>query len=589
MRSIASIAGEAQDMKNADVAQLLDEIADMLDMQGEPKFKVIAYQTAARRIENLTEDINDVVAEKRLSRIKGVGESISAKVTEFVETGKCAYHDDLAEKLPPGLAKMLRIPGVGAKRARLFYDELNISTVEELEEAARNHRLCKIPKFKEKTEQNVLEGIQRLRQATGRMLLGTALPAAEKIVRSLQDNPAVEQIETGGSIRRRRETIRDIDILVASTKPEDAIEAFAGLPNVVSVLAKGKTKASVLTEQDLQVDLRVVAPDEWGAALQYFTGSKDHNVQLRGLAIDQGLKVNEYGLFRVETNEKIAGADEEGMYRGVGMAWIPPEIREGSGEIEAAMEGRLPDLVDLTDIRGDLHTHSDWSDGRHTMEQMADAAMARGYEYLAVTDHSFGLGFIGLTVEKISEQREAIDALNEEYEDFRLLHGIEVNIRGDGTLDYPDEVLAAFDVVTASLHGGLSQPRERITERLLSAIRNPHVDIIGHPSGRLINRRDPSDFDEDTVFAAAAETGTALEINSQPDRLDLKDSHARRAMEAGVDVAINSDAHSTDQLQLVRYGVATARRGWVEKGRVLNALPLDALLERLSGRAKAAR
>lgn len=576
-------------MKNAEVAQMLNDIADMLDMQGEAKFKVIAYQTAARRIEGLTEDVADLVAEKRLSKIRGIGESISAKVTEFVTTGKCAYHDAQAEKLPPGLAKMLQIPGVGAKRARQFYEELHISTVDELEEACRTHRLRQIPKLKEKTERNVLEGIQRLKQRTGRMLLGTALPVAEEIVEHLRDNPAVEQIETGGSIRRRKETIRDIDILVASAQPKDAVEAFTTLHNVRSILAKGKTKASVLTDDDLQVDLRVVSPDEWGAALQYFTGSKDHNVQLRGLAASQGLKVNEYGLFRVETNEKIAGADEEGIYRALGMPWIPPEIREAAGEIEAALAGRLPDLVELKDIRGDLHAHSNWSDGHSTMEQMAYAAMERGYEYLAITDHSSGLGFIGLTIERIYEQREAIDALNEEYEDFRLLQGIEVNIRGDGTLDYPDDVLARFDVVTASIHGGLNQSRERITERMLSAIRNPHVDIIGHPSGRLINKRDPSDFDEEAVFAAAAETGTALEINSQPDRLDLKDSHARRAMDAGADFAIDSDSHAADQLGLVRYGTATARRGWVEKDRVLNTLPLDALLKRLQRQAKATR
>ena len=568
-------------MRNAEVAQFLNEIAEMLEMRGESRFKVIAYQNAARRIDGLTEDVADLVTENRLSSIRGIGESIAGKITELVSTGRCKYYDELTAQFPPGLAEILQIPGVGAKRAMLFHEQLGVSTVDDLEEAAKAGRIRSLPKMKQKTEENVLEGIARMRLRTGRMLLGSALPTAERIVECLRPNPSVDRIEIAGSVRRMRETIRDIDILVASNSPSDAIDAFTSLDIVASQTAKGTTKASVVTQDGLQVDLRVIAPDEWGAALQYFTGSKDHNVQLRGLAVAKGLKVNEYGVFRADNDAKIAGPDEDGVYGAVDLLWIPPELREASGEIEAARTGKLPDLVEMTDLKGDLHTHTNWSDGRATIEQMAEAAMERGYEYLAISDHSLGLGFIGLTVEKLREQWDIINSLNEHYKPFRLLRGIEVNIRADGTLDYPDDVLTEFDVIVASIHSGLGQSREKITERLLSAIRNPRVNIIGHPSGRLINKREPSDFDEDAVFAAASETGTALEINSQPDRLDLKDSQARRAIEMGCRISIDSDAHSTDQLDLVRYGAATARRGWVEKTQVLNALPLDELMTTL--------
>lgn len=569
-------------MKNEDVVELLNDIADMLEMKGESAFRVRAYREAGRRLENLHEDVATLATEGRLTDIRGIGPSIAEKVTEFVTTGRSTYREELAKTLPPGLAEILEIPGVGAKKAQLFHDELGISTVDELEAAAKLHRLRELPKIKEKTEENVLEGIRRLRQRTGRLLLGVALPAAEEVVRQLAEHPSVERVEMGGSIRRRKETIGDIDILVASGKPRDAIEAFTTLPIVKSVIAKGTTKASVLTRQDLQIDLRVIPPDAWGAALQYFTGSKEHNIQLRTIAESRGLKVNEYGVFRLDTSERLASREEEDVYRAIGMEWMPPEIREASGEIEAATSGMLPELINLADIKGDLHTHTSWSDGANSIEEMAEAARTRAYKYMVISDHSVSMGFVhGLSTDRVEEQRRIIDKLNEQYNDFRLLQGIEVNIRGDGKLDYDDKVLSRFDVVTASIHSGLGQSRAQITARMLFAIRNPHVDIIGHPTGRIIDRRDPSEFDEEAVFSAAAETGTALEINSQPDRLDLKDMHARRAMELGAAFAIDSDSHATNQLDLIRYGVATARRGWVEKGRVLNTLPLEKLLERL--------
>jgi DNA polymerase (family 10) len=569
-------------MKNAEVARLLEEIADLLEMKGETPFKVRAYRDAARRIEGLSDNVAKLAEENRLTDIRGIGTSIAAKISEFVKTGRSTYLEELTREFPEGMAELLEIPGVGAKKARLFYEKLGISTVEQLEEAAKTHRLMQLPGIQEKTEQNVLQGIQRLKQAKGRMLLGVALPAAEEIIRELRAYPSAQQVEVGGSIRRMKETIGDIDILAASDKPEDLINAFVSLSPVKSVLARGTTRASVLTDANLQIDLRVVSPDQWGAAMQYFTGSKEHNVQLRAIAENRGLRINEYGVFRTNTNERIAGSTEEEVYRTLGMDWIPPEIRESSGEIEAAMEGRLPHLVKIDDIRGDMHAHTNWSDGSDTVEAMAEAARALGYEYLTISDHSVSMTFIkGLTVERVREQRRIIDRLNEHFEGFRLLHGIEVNIRSDGTLDYPDEILAEFDVVTASIHSGLGQSRQQITQRMLSAIQNPHVDIIGHPSGRLINKRDPSEFDAETVFTAAAKTGTALEVNAQPDRLDLRDVDVRSAIESGVTVAIDSDAHSTAQLELIRYGIATARRGWVEPQHVLNALPLDKLMERL--------
>lgn len=569
-------------MKNEQVVELLNDIADLLEVKGESTFRVRAYREAARQIENLQEDVATLATSGRLTDIRGIGDSIAQKVTEYVTTGHSNYREELGRSLPKGIAEILEIPGVGAKKAQLFYEKLGISTIDELEEAARSHRLKDLPGVQERTEKNVLMGIMRLKQRTGRMLLGVALPAAEDIVRQMKINPDIDQISVGGSIRRMQETIGDIDILASSSKPKDIIKAFTKLPNVKTVLAKGSTKASILTRQDLQIDLRVVDPDEWGSALQYFTGSKQHNIQLRSIAEGRGFKINEYGIFQINTGERLGGREECEVYDVLGMECMPPELRQATGEIEAAMTGDLPNLIELSDIKGDLHTHTNWSDGANSIEAMAQAAITRGYEYLVISDHSVSMGFIhGLSTDRVREQRRIIDELNKHFDHFRLLHGIEVNIRGDGTLDYGDDILARFDVVTASIHSGMGQSRERITGRMVAAMRNPNVDIIGHPSGRIIGRREPSDFDLDRVFAAAVDTGTIMEIDGQPDRLDLRDIYARKAMDMGVDFAIDSDAHSTSQLEMMRYGVATARRGWVEKDRVVNALPVDQLLKRI--------
>lgn len=570
-------------MTNKQIVELLTDIADILELQDESVFKIRAYREAARQIENLHEDVVVMVEEDRLTKIKGIGDRIAGKIKEYVETGQSTYRDRIASTLPSGLSALLTVPGVGAKKAQLFYEKLGITTIDELEAAAREHKLQELPSIQAKTEQNVLESIMRLKQRTGRMLLGSVYPAAERVVEMLKAHPSVERAELSGSIRRMQETIGDVDILVASSTPLEAIEAFVTLPMVKTTLAKGKTKASILNRQDLQIDVRVVQPESWGAALQYFTGSKQHNIELRTIAESKGWKLSEYGVDDAKTGERIGGKDEQEVYRLLGMDWIAPEMRQARGEIAVALAHTLPELVELGDIRGDMHTHTNWSDGANSIAEISEAARALGYQYLVISDHSVSLGFVhGLNSDRVNSQRGIIDDLNKRYTDFRVLHGIEVNIRADGTLDYDDEILSRFDVVTASIHSGMKQPKEQITARLISAINNPHVDIIGHPSGRLIGRRDASDFDREAVFIAAAETGTALEIDSQPDRLDLKDIDAKFAMEKGALFAINSDAHSAGQLALINYGVATARRGWVERNRVVNTFSLDELMKWLN-------
>lgn len=570
------------DGKNAQVAEFLENISDLLEIKGDSPFRVRAYRDAGRAIESLQEDIEDVEKRGALTEIPGVGESIAAKITEYLETGGSAYYDELKKQVKPGLAELLEVPGVGPKKAMLFYDELGVDSVEKLERAARKHDLSRIARIGEKTENNILDAIERMRARSARTPLGIALPTALQSLKLVRDLKEVERADLAGSLRRMRETIGDLDLLAASDRPGKVIDEFVRMPRVRSVLAHGPTKGTIVTEENLQVDLRVVKPEEYGAALQYFTGSKSHNIKLRTLAEAKGLKVNEYGVFRVSDNKRIAGETEEGVYESVRLRWIPPELREDRGEIEAACEGRLPKLVQLSDLRGDLHVHTNWSDGADPPEVMVKAARDLGYKYIVLSDHSVSMGFVhGLTLARIEEQRALIDKLNREYPTVRVLQGIEVNIRADGSLDYDDEVLERFDVVTASVHSGMRMPRDRMTQRIITAVNNPHVDILGHPTGRIIGKRDPYEVDMDAVLKAAAKTDTAMEINSQPDRLDLKDTHAQLAKDYGVMLAIDSDAHSAVQLGIIDYGIATARRGWIEPGNVLNALPLRELLRRL--------
>jgi DNA polymerase (family 10) len=573
-------------LTNKEVAQILRTIADYLEIKGEVIYKALAYRRAADNIVNLGRDINEVWREGKLRDIPGVGEALSKKLDELLSTGRLGYYEQLQEEIPSGVLELLTIPDVGPKTAKLLWERLGIASVAEAERAGRQGQLRELPGLGVKSEAKILAGIQALHRRSDRIPLGTAWPVAQEVLATLEnDCPAVQRATAAGSLRRMKATIGDIDLLVASTEPEAVMGAFVSLPQVGEVSLRGPTKTSVILHNGLQVDLRVLPPERYGSLLQYFTGSKAHNVALRGLAQGQGLSLSEYGFKRGQ--EEIICTEEEEVYGALGLPWIPPELREDRGEIEAAQGGTLPELIELADIQGDLHIHTDWSDGAFSLAQMAEAARARGYRYAVISDHSHGLGVAGgLTVERLREQRAEMDRLNEEQRtsDFRLLQGAEVEIRADGSLDFPDEMLAELDVVVASLHSGLRQERERITARLISAMRNPHVDIIGHPLGRIIGQREESAVDIDAVLEVAAETGTIMEVNAHPARLDLDDVHIRRAVEMGVRLAINSDAHNVEGLTVMAYGVATARRGWAEARDVVNTLPLDELLKLVAKR-----
>ncbi len=574
-------------MENSQIAAFLDEIADLLELKGDSIYRVGAYRNAARSVENTTEDVERLWAAGDLEEIPGIGKSIAAKVGELLQSGRSSYLEDLRREVPTGIRELLAVPGLGASRARIIHDELGIQTVAELETAAREHRLRGLPGIREKTEEKILREIERLQERNQRMLLGAALPAAEEVAAMLARNPLVRQVEPAGSIRRMKETIGDIDLLASSERPGDVTAAFTQLPIVREVLGSGPTKASILTRQNLQIDLRVVQPEAYGAALQHFTGSKQHNIALREIAISQGYKLNEYGLFEESSGRRVAFEIEADIYHRLGMDWMPPEIRENRGEIEAAAKHRLPELVKQEDIRGDLQMHTNWSDGTATLEVMVAACRDMGYEYAGITEHSQSLKIAnGLSAERLMERLAEIERLNERVPLFRVLTSTEVDILRDGSLDYPDEVLARLDLVVASVHTSFKMDREQMTERIVRAIRNPHVDVLGHPTGRLLLRRDPYEVDVEKVIEVAAEHGVALEINAFPDRLDLDDVWTRRAKELGAMLCISTDAHAPDQLAFMRYGVAVARRGWLEKKDVLNALPLEQLMKRLRSRGR---
>ncbi len=564
-------------MTNREVAEILRQIADMLEIKGEVIYKAMAYRRAADNILNLGRDINEVWREGKLREIPGVGKSLAEKLDELLRTGRLEYYEQLKEEIPPGVVAMLAIPEVGPKTAKLLFEKLGLTSVAEVERAAREGKLRTLPGLGEKSERKILAGIEALHRRSERIPLGTAWPVAQEILAALRQVRGVVQAEAAGSLRRMRATVGDIDLLVASADPEPVMDRFVSLPLVAEVSLRGPTKCTVILQNGLQVDLRVLPPERYGSLLQYFTGSKDHNVALRELALKQGLSLSEYGFKR--DGEEILCPREEDVYHTLGLEWIPPELRENRGEIEAAGRGQLPKLVELGDIQGDLHVHTNWSDGAASLEEMARAARARGYRYLVISDHTKSLGVArGLTPERLRQQRAEIERLNATFSDFRVLQGAEVEIKADGSLDFPDEVLAELDVVIASVHSGLRQERERITARLISAMRNPHVDIIGHPSGRILGQREASAVDMDELLRVAAETGTCLEVNAQPVRLDLDDVHIRRAIEMGVKLAINTDAHGVGGLEVMRYGVATARRGWAEAKDVINTRPLEELL-----------
>ncbi|MDN5340374.1 MAG: polymerase [Euryarchaeota archaeon] len=565
---------------NIEVAAILHEVADLLEIKG-VRFKPQAYRRAALGIETLPENVADVAQRGGLDEIPGVGKAIAEKIREILETGSLEYLSALRKEVPEGVQHLVRLEGIGPKKAIALSRELGIKTVDDLEAAAKAGRIRDLPGFGEKTEANILASIRLSRAAQERRLLGEILPVARDIERRLAALPSVRKVSLAGSIRRRKETIGDVDILATSTRPAEVMEVFATLPGVERVLVRGPTKTSVVLSTGIQVDLRVVEDGHFGAALQYFTGSKEHNIAMRRLAIARNWRLNEYGLVDLATGRAVAGEDEAGIYRALGLAWIEPELREDRGELEAARAGTLPDLVGYDAIRGDLHVHTRWSEGAHSIEEMAEAARALGYAYIAICDHAQTLHVArGLSPERLADQMREIERINRETDgEFTILSGTECNIGSDGRLDLPDSLLADLDVVVASVHSGFKQSEEEMTERVLTAMQNEHVDIIGHPTGRILLSREPYRIDLGAVFEAAAALGVLMEINAFPARLDLSDVNARAAREAGVRFSIASDAHRRENLRYMEFGVATARRGWLSAGDIANTRPLPELRE----------
>jgi DNA polymerase (family 10) len=563
-------------VKNKEIAALFEEIADILELNGENRFRINAYRRGAQSLTGIARDIEDVASDDALGEIPGIGKDLAAKITEYLETGVITYLEELRENTPRVLLDMLRVPGIGPKTALVIHDELSVKSLSQLARAAREHRLQRIPKIKAKTEENILKGIEFLERSQGRIPLGVAYPIALDIVSSLRDLDAVREISFAGSLRRMRETVGDIDILVSSASPESVIRRFTRLAAVDRVLAGGKTKASIITKDHMQVDLRVVPHVSYGAALNYFTGSKEHNIRLREMAQQRGMKLNEYGVFRTSRagkERRIAGASEEAVYKSLGLSFIPPEMREDAGEIEAARHGELPELVSMDDIKGDLHFHSDWSDGVASLDELAIAGKKAGYKYLLVSDHSKSLRIAhGLSETRLREPIEKLKG-------FRLLKGSEVDILPDGSLDASDSVLSLLDVVIVAVHSRFKMTRSAMTARVIKALHNPHTHILAHPTGRLIGERDAYEIDMDAVIAAAARTGTSIEMNAYPLRLDLDSATARRAAAAGVPVSIGTDSHNPAlEIRYMVYGVGTARRGWLTGADVLNTRSARSLI-----------
>ena len=564
---------------NAAIANALDDFGDLLEIAGEDRYRFLSYHKAAHAVRAWDEDIMSTALAGRLTEIPGIGAKIAATIESLMKSGVFPGMDEVTTRVPASVIELTRIPGLGPKKAKVLFDELAVASIDDLEEAIAEGRLAGLPGFGAKTVENIAEGIERYRTISERILLADALPLAEKLAEELRALRGVAEATYAGSIRRMKETVGDIDVLVAADDGPAVMAAVRELPVVTDVIGSGETKTSVMTTSGRQADVRVVAPECWGAALQYFTGSAEHNVHVREIAKSRGLKVNEYGVFRIETGERLACATEAEVYAALGLAVMPPEVREDTGEIELALEGRVPDLVTAADIRGDLHSHTIATDGRSTLEENRARAAELGYEYLGCSDHAYNLRMVGgLSLDDLERQWAHIDELNALGDGGPiLLKGIELNIDDEGGVDYPPEVLARFDYCIASLHAGFSQSREQATRRLLVAMENPYVDIIGHATGRLLGRRDPFDLDMEAVIATAAETGTIMELNAHPERLDLNDVHLRMARKLGVRIAINTDAHEARQFSHIRWGIATARRGWVSAAEVLNAQPLETM------------
>ena len=571
-------------MNNFKIAKIFYLIAEYLEMEEDP-FRPKAYQKVAFILESMEKDVGEIYRKqglKGLKEIPGVGTGIASRIEEYLKTGKIKFYERLKKKTPVDVEELTAVEGMGPKRIKILYQKLGVKNIKDLEKAAKTHKIASLFGFGEKSEQNILEGIEFLKKSKGRFLLGEILPVAKEIYEKLKKLKEVKQINIVGSLRRMRETIGDVDFLVASKNPEKVMDFFVSLPGIIKVLGKGFTKSSVRMEEGFDVDIRVVDKKSYGAALQYFTGSKEHNIVTRKIAISKGLKLNEYGLFK--GSKMIAGEKEEQIYEKLGMQWIPPEIREDQGEIKAALEGSLPKLIELKDIRGDLHCHSNWSDGKHSILEMVQKAIDLGYEYLGISDHTKFLKIVkSLNEKQLSRQRKEIEKLNIKYETkgikFKILQSADTNILNDGSVDIKDEALEKLDFTIAGVHSNFKMPQKKMTERIIKAIKNPNINIISHPTGRLLKKREEYQVDFDRILRAAKQFGVVLEINSYSYRLDLNDIHIRRCKEEGVKMVINTDSHHKEQMRCLELGVAQARRGWAEKKDIINAQPLNKLLE----------
>jgi len=571
-------------MKNQELAKIFYEMADYLRMDN-VAFKPFAYQRAADSLDSSEEDVEKVYKEgglAALEKIPGVGKSIAEKIEEYLKTGKIKTYDELKKRTPIDLEEIIAVEGMGPKRTKILYQKLGIKNLKELEKAAKKHKISSLFGFKEKTEKNILEGIAFLKKSKGRFLLGEILLEVKEIISKLKTLKEVEQISVAGSVRRMKETIGDVDILITTKNPKKVMDFFVSLPGIVKVWVKGTTKSSIRLEQGFDVDLRTVQNKSYGSALQYFTGSKEHNIATRRLAIEKGLKLNEYGVFKGK--KMIAGWSEAGVYRVLGLPWIEPELREDQGEIEKALAKELPKIIGYDEIKGDLHCHSSWDGGENSIQEMAEAAMAMGYEYMGISDHTKYLRIEnGLDEKKLELQRKEIDKLNEklkkENKKFSILQGCETNILNDGSTDIKNEVLAKLDYVIAGVHSSMKMEKNEMTERIINAIKNPNIDIISHPSGRILKKRDEYLVDFDKILKAAKEYNKILEINSWPERLDLNDQRIRMAKDAKIKMVINTDSHSKDHMKFIELGIAQARRGWAERQDIINSHPIEKLLK----------
>ncbi len=581
-------------MINQEIANILYDIAYFLEMEGVP-FKPYAYEKAAITLENLDEGVDKIYLRggiKALEDIPGIGKSIAQKIEEYIKTGKISYYEEFKKRMPVNIDELTSVEGVGPKMVKTLYQKLGIKTLKDLERAAKEGRIRNLPGFGEKTEKNILQGIEFLKKSGGRFLLGEVLPIVREIISVLEKLKEVKRIDVAGSLRRRKETIGDVDLLVIAKNAEKVMDVFVNLPGVTKVWGKGKTRSSIRLQQGIDVDLRVVPQKCYGSALQYFTGSKEHNIATRKIAIDKGLKLNEYGLF--EGKKMVAGKTEEEIYKTLGMDWIPPELRENRGEIEAALNHKLPKVIGYNSLKGDLHCHIRWrgrDGGANTIEEMAEMAQEMGYKYLGIASHTKALKIEhGLNEKELRERDKEIEKLNEKFKgenlEFTILKGCEANILKDGSIDINDEALKNLDYAIAGIHSHFKMSRKEMTERIIKAMKNPYINIISHPTGRILKRRDEYQIDFDKILRAAKVTGTILEINAFPERLDLNDIHIRRAKEEGVKMIINTDAHQRDQLRYIEFGIAQARRGWAEVKDIVNCWPLPKMLEFFNKKSK---